>query len=193
MRSKFPPDNVMVFEKGEDISIILTNLQSQSLFDRERLVILENPLEDLTFDSSDSLTLILWFDHEIAEKKPVFEWVKKSKGEILFFPASKETSIFPLLDYLAAGDKKAFLEIEKSKFDIHYIITMVFYLLRNLTATPKNAPLFVRQKLERQRKNFSLDKLKKLYQDILEIDFKLKSGLLEKDQAQFLLVNLFYQ
>ena len=121
------------------------------------------------------------------------EWVKKN-GQILFFPEGKEVSVFPLLDHLANGDKKAFLEIKKLKnggFDIFYIITMVFYLLRNLVSTPKTAPQFVKDKLVRQRKNFSLERLTNLYKEILEIDFKIKSGLLEKDQAEFLLVNKF--
>ena len=122
------------------------------------------------------------------------EWVKKEKGEVLFFPEAREVSVFPLLDYLANKDNKAFLEIKKLKnagYDIFYFITMTFYLLRNLVATPKTAQQFVKDKLIRQRKNFSLERLTNLYKEILEIDFKIKSGLLEKDQAEFLLVNKF--
>ena len=119
---------------------------------------------------------------------------KNRNGQILFFPESKEVSVFPFLDYLVSRDKKAFLEIEKLKmagFDIHYFITMVFYLLRNLVATPKNAKSFIKEKLIRQRKNFTQGKITNLYNDILEIDFKIKSGLLEKSQAEFSLVNKF--
>lgn len=196
LKGQFSQDNVMVFEKGQDLETILTNLTSQSLFDGERLIIAENPPEDFTDYSLLPIpyTLIFWFDHQVSEKKPILDWVRKSKGQILFFPEQREVSVFPFLDYLAKRDKKAFLEIEKLKkggFDIHYLITMVFYLLRNLTAAPKNAPLFVKQKLERQRKNFSNEKITDLYKDILEIDFKIKSGLLENSQAEFLLVNLF--
>lgn len=189
LRDKFHPDNVVVFEKGEDAGTILTNLQSVSLFEEERLVIVENPL-DINFSSlnlPDFLTLIVWFDHEIDIKKwPNFK--------PLFFPEGREVSVFPFLDFLAAKDKKAFLEIEKLKnasFDVFYLLTMVFYLLRNLAVTPKNAPQFVKDKLQRQRQNLSIDKVTELYKDMLEIDFKLKSGLLEKPQAEFLLVNKF--
>lgn len=194
IKQKFDPNNVVVFEEGSNIKDIADNLVSTSIFTDERLVILENPDENLTFGFFDSLTLVLWFDHEVSEKKPIFEWVKKEEGEILYFPEAREIPVFPFLDHLAAGRKEAFLEIDKLKkagFDIHYLITMVFYLLRNLVITPKNAPQFVRDKLIRQRERFDKEMIAKLYKDILEIDFKIKSGLLEKAQAEFSLVNLF--
>lgn len=195
LRGGFDPNNVIVFETGTQISEILGAFLTSSLFPEEKLFILENPPEDFVPTTNYQLqtTLILWFDHEISEKKPVFSWVKK-EGEVLYFPEGKEISVFPLLDYLATSDKRVFLEAEKLKtagFDIHYLITMVFYLLRSLIATPKNAPQFVRDKLERQRKRFDKAMITKLYRDILEIDFKIKSGLLEKEQAEFLLVSKF--
>ncbi len=195
LRNKFHSDNIMVFEKGENWGTILTNMQSISLFDGERLIVVENPMEDLTNYQlpTTNYQLILWFDHEIGSKKPVMEWFKKN-GQVLFFPEAKEVSVFPFLDCLAYKDKKAFLELQKLKnagFDIQYFLTMVFYLLRNLAVTPKSAPQFVKDKLSRQRKSFNLEKITSLYKEILEIDFKIKSGLLEKSQAEFSLVNKF--
>lgn len=188
----------MVFEKDEDADTILTNLQSVSLFDGERLVILENPSEDFVIDLSiasySQLSIVLWFDKELSSKKSVLEWVRKASGEIYLFEESKEVSVFPFLDFLAAKDKRAFLELNKLKeagFDAIYLITMIFYLLRSLVVTPKNAPQFVKDKLTRQRENFSLEKITNLYKEILEIDFKIKSGLLEKSQAEYLLVDKF--
>lgn len=193
IKGKYKTDNILVFESGADPQTLLGNLMTGSLLESEQLFILENPPEDFVNYSlnDDQNMLILWFDHQISEKKPILEWVKKSKGEILFFPESKEVSIFPFLDYLATGDKKAYLEFNKSNFDIHYAITMVFYLLRNLMVTPKNAPTFVKQKLERQRKIFDQKRIEGLYKKVLEVDFKIKSGLLEIEQAKFLLVNYF--
>lgn len=191
LRKKFNPDDVLVFEKGENTGGILASLQTVSIFDRERLVIVENPTSPLTREALTGYqlqtTLVLWFDHTVDIKKwPGFEY--------LFFSESKEVTVFRFLDYLATQDARAFLEAEKLKkerFDVHYFITMVFYLLRNLIATPKTAPPFVKKKIAEQRSNFSKERLINLYKDILEIDFKLKSGLLEKDQAEFLLINKF--
>lgn len=193
---KFDQNSIIVFEEGTDSQTILGSLATPSLFADERLIILENPPEDFINYPlpTTNYQLILWFDHEVSSKKPILEWVKKAKGQILFFPESKEVSVFPFLDSLAAQDKKAFLQLQKLRdagFDTQYFITMVFYLLRNLAATPKNAPQFVKDKLIRQRRNCTLGKITSLYKDIIEIDFKIKSGNLEKPQAEFLLVNLF--
>lgn len=196
-RKKFSLDNVVVFDCSVDPGQAVASLMTVPMFPAERLIIWENPPEDFKLPTTDyqpPTTLILWFDHQVNEKKPIMEFSKKNKGQVLYFPESKEVSVFPFLDALSAKDQKAFLEIKRLKqagFDIHYLLTMVFYLLRNLVVTPQNAPDFLRRKLARQRAGFSMEKIKNLYQDILEIDFKIKSGLLEQSQAEFLLVNKF--
>lgn len=196
IKQKFDQNNIVVFEEGSELEIVLASLATPSLFLEQQLIILENPQEDfINFPLiPQSCTLILWFDHEVSFKKPIIGWVRKTKGEILFFPEAKEVSVFPFLDYLAAKDKKAYLEMAKLKtagFDIQYFITMVFYLLRNLVVTPKTAPSFVKDKLLRQRRNFTLAKITKSYKEIIEIDFRIKSGLMDNKQAEFSLVNLF--
>ena len=198
VKQKFDQNNIIVFDEGANIQDILGSLVTPSLFSEDRLIILEAPPEDFSPNTLNSIphTLIFWFDHEVSLKKPIMEYVKKAKGEIFFFPEAREVSVFPFLDYLAAKDKKAFLELDKLKkggFDMQYLLTMVFYLLRNLVNTRKNAPQFVKDKLTRQRKNFDLERVTKLYKEIIEIDFKIKSGLLEPSQAEFLLVNKFLE
>lgn len=189
IRKKFAADNIVVFEEGADLQIILSSLFTPSLFSDQQLIVLENPPQDLLNCNLSTVAciLVLWFDHEVDTKK----W---PGVEALFFPEAREVSVFPLLDLLAAKNQQAFLEIEKLKqagFDIHYCLTMAFYLLRNLVVTPKNAPEFVKKKLVRQRLKFNLEDITRLYKDLLEIDFKLKSGLLEKPQAEFLLFKSF--
>lgn len=195
LKQKFDTNNVVVFEQGADLQVILGYMATPSLFSSQQLIILENPSEDLAnFPlNANNYQLLLWFDHPVNEKRPIIEWFKKN-GQIFFFPENKEVSVFPFLDALAAGDKKAYVKVQELKiegYDVFYFITMTFYLLRNLVVTPKNAPQFVKDKLQKQRQKFPLERIKSLYQKILEIDFKIKSGLLEKDQAEFLLVNLF--
>lgn len=187
IKQKFDPSSVVIFEKGADPQDILASLQTVSMFSEDRLIIWENPPEDLQPYTvyPNPYTLILWFDHEIKTKY---------KGEMLFFPEAKEVSVFPFLDLLGNRDKKAFVELDKLKkagFDTQYFITMIFYLLRSLVATPKNAPEFVKRKNAKMRANFSMTELTKLYKFILETDFKIKSGLLNNDQAQYLLVAQF--
>ncbi len=196
IKQRFDVNNVVVFDEGSKVDEILGSLLTQSIFDEERLIILENPSEDFINYTLTPVpcTLVFWFDHKVLEKKPIIDWVKKSNGEVLLFDEARPYSVFPFLDYLAAGDLKAFEEIKKLKlsgFDIFYFITMVFYLLRNLVVTPKNVPLFVQNKLQSQRQKFTASKIQNLYKNVLKIDFKLKSGLLEISQAEFQLVDLF--
>ncbi len=193
-KKKFDSSNIVVFDKGTDLQTILGSLSTYSLLSEEQLFILENPPEDLDFDPftfPGSLTVIFWFDHEVA-KKEIAEYVKKH-GQILFFPEGKEITVFSFLYYLANKEISAFLELGKLKkgFDIHYFLTMTYYLLRKLVVTPKGAPQFVLQKLQKQRQNFNLEKVMQLYKDVIEIEFKIKSGLLEENQAEFLLVSKF--
>ncbi|MBI2018027.1 hypothetical protein HYS92_03165 [Candidatus Daviesbacteria bacterium] len=125
IKQKFNPENIVVFEEGTETGEILTNLQSDSLFAGERLVIAENLPEDFINYTLLIIhyTLVLWFDHEVD--------TKNFKGEVFFFPEAKEVSVFPFLDFLGNKDKKAFLELEKLKqnYDNQYLITMILYFV----------------------------------------------------------------
>lgn len=197
IKQKFNYEETVIFDSTNSPGEVLTNLQSESLFGGERLIIWENPPDDLPAGRQvfspliylNSLTLILWFDHEIDPKK----W---PDTEVYFFPEAKEISVFPFLDYLGNKDIKAFLEMEKLKksgFDLQYLITMILYLLRNLVATPKGAKDFVKTKFARMRKNFSGEQLINIYQFVLSTDFKIKSGLMEIEQGEFSLVQKFVE
>lgn len=197
LKQQFDSSSISVFEQGSSVQDILGAVATVPLLQEERLIILENPPEDFFYDLSlvtGHLLLVLWFDHQLKESSAVLKWIREQKGEILNFPESREKSIFPLLDMLTQGDKKAFFELEQLKlagFDIQYFITMIFYQLRNLAAAPAKAPQFVKEKLIRQKDRFSQERIKTLYREILEIDFKIKSGLLETKQAEFLIVSKF--
>ncbi len=199
LKKTYPEDSITEFPEGSSIQDILGSLQTLPMFAEERVIVLENPFEDLTLDSLalskiEGLTLLIWVDHEISEKKEILKSVQKLNGQILNFPEGKEVSVFPFLDLLGSKDKKAFLELDrlkKSGFDNQYLITMCFYMLRSLINPNKNAPDFVKRKIDRQRQNFSDQEIKNLYKSIIELDYKIKNGLIEASQAEFLLVNKF--
>lgn len=183
-------------KSGDGVDKIMGELLTVGLLSKERLVVLENPPEDLELSqivNIEGLSLILWFDRELSPKKKLLEWAGKN-GKVLFFPEAKEVSVFPLLDLLATGEHSAFVQIDKLKtagFDIYYFITMTFYLLRSLVTPPASTPPFIKNKLSKQRSRFSVEDLTNLYRQVLEIEYKLKSGLLEPNQAEFLLVSRF--
>ncbi|MDO8618497.1 MAG: hypothetical protein Q7R49_00970 [Candidatus Daviesbacteria bacterium] len=198
IKQKFDETSVQIFDLSVTATQIANVTASISLLDEHRLIILENP-EELPgqMNSDEALTLALWFDQELPEKNKILQFVKDNSGEIFYFPPEKELTIFPFLDLLASRSPQAFAEISKlqkthEKFsDNQYLITMIFYLLRSLVVTPKTAPSFVKQKLEKQRKNFDSKDLVSLYGFVLETDYKIKTGLIDQTQAQFLLVNKF--
>ena len=74
LKSKFDNSNVVLFEEGSNISDMVGGMMTIPLISEPRLIILENPPEDFilsTLDSND-LTLIIWFDHEISFKNPLW-------------------------------------------------------------------------------------------------------------------------
>lgn len=194
IRKNFESDNVITFDNQSKAEEVLGEIMTMSLLSEQRLIIWENPPKGIKVAENPNLTLVLWFDTEIDPKDYLTSRIE-SAAEVFFFPEEKEASIFPLLDALGSREKKAFFELEKrnrtSPNDTQYILTMVFYLLRSLAVTPKLAKDFIKRKNETMRKNFSKQELINLYRSVIEIDFKIKSGLLEIPQAEFSLVNLF--
>lgn len=193
LKQKFDPNNVVVFDSSTGSEQIIASLQTLYMFGEERLVVVENPQDDLFLNLPSTAynlpaTLVVWFDHEI-KKLP-----DKKDIEILFFPEAKEISVFPFLDILANKNPEALLELRKLKkggFDSQYIITMIFYLLRSLIYIPKTSPEFVKRKVSKQRENFPQDTVRELYKYVIETDFKIKQGLIEPEHAEFLLVSKF--
>lgn len=197
LKHNFDPNNVVVLEGDISAQTVLGNLATLPFLSENRLIILENPGENLIVNLPDipsSITLAIWFDHEVNEKKNIFQFIKESNGEILFFPESKEISIFPFLDSLGIKDRQAFVQLNKLKdggMETQYMITMLFYLLRSLVMETKTSHEFIRKKILKQKTNFPSEKIIELYRFILEIDFKIKKGLIENLHAEFLLVNRF--
>ncbi len=197
IKGRYKPEDITVFSGNINIEELLGNLMTINLLAAERLVVIENPpdtLEVKYLDLPDGVTVVFWLDHEVTATKLLLKLVKSLNGEILFFAPDKEVSVFPFLDALGNRDKKAFILLEQlkaEKIDLQYTITMILYLLRSLVAPNDNVPQFVKNKLSKQLQNFSMEGIKANYRFILETDFKLKSGLIEKKQAEFQIVQKF--
>ncbi|MFH1611925.1 MAG: DNA polymerase III subunit delta [bacterium] len=118
-----------------------------------------------------------------------------------------ENNIFKTLDALSCRDKKTAFRllhehINQGENEI-YLLTMFIYQLRNLIrikslldtgvagyALNQKSGLhpFVVQKSVWVLRNFSLDQLKKIYRDLLDVDIKLKSGRIDAPTAFDLLI-----
>lgn len=202
LKKAFQEGEVITWDGGSSFEEMVAWALTVPLFSPDRLLLLENPPDNFDPDSlsqTPGLTVIVWFGKEVDGRSKLLKWFEKN-GQVLHFPEAKELSAFPLLDLLAAKEREAFVklhELESNskssqvKFDVYYLINMTYYLLHSLVATPKNVPVFVRQKLQRQRRGYTQADLANLYQSVLQIEFKLKQGLIEESQAKFLLVNQF--
>lgn len=167
---------------------------SPGLFSEKRLVILENPdiklVEKALTETDPDLTILIKFSKTLEKSSPILKKVVEAQGEIVNFDESSQTSIFPFLDLLGNKSKNSFKEFEKnySEFGGQYILTMLAYFLRRMIQKPKSSSSFMLQKLQSQKKNFSIEKIKILYQELIETDFKIKRGLIEEKLAVTLLV-----
>lgn len=169
------------------------DLTTPSLFSNTRLLILHNPeinIIDKAIALNDSGLTVLVKYKGLEKSSPVLKKFLEAKGEVLSFDETTDTPIFPFLDMLGNLNKKAFSELEKNYSDMggQYILTMLAYFLRRMVAKPKSSSDFMRQKIEAQKKNFSLERIQKLYKEIIETDFKIKQGLLEERFAVTLLI-----
>jgi len=125
----------------------------------------------------------------------------------LLVRANLDTNIFKTLDALAQRDKKSALRflhehLNQGENEI-YLFTMLTYQVRTLLKLKdlmeKGTPYyslaqksglhpFVVKKSSQQLRNFSLEGLKKIYQRLLDIDFKVKVGLIDGPTSLDLLV-----
>lgn len=158
-------------------------LSTDDLFSNKRLFILEDfsdaDLSEIVIDPQ--LSIILKFNKTLPSNSIILKKLPKEVS-VVSFDEAKETSIFPLLDFLSEKNPQALLELDKhlDEWGTQYVLTMIFYNLRKFILPGKNTPAFVARKLESQKKNFSLDRINNLYKETLMTDFKLKNGLIEE-------------
>ncbi len=89
-----------------------------------------------------------------------------------------------MVDALGSKDKKKAINLFKKHLekgeDLHYLLSMFVYQFRNLIKVRSGGKLdlhpFVIKKTQYQARNFSVDELKKIYHELLMIDFNTKMG-----------------
>jgi DNA polymerase-3 subunit delta len=110
-----------------------------------------------------------------------------------------DLNIFDMVDALGHKNKNKVLNLfrkylEKSE-DEAYLLAMFIYQIRNLIKVKSSGKIdmhpFVIQKSKKQAKNFSFEDLKKIYYQLLTIDFDIKTGKTDpKTALELFLVNL---
>lgn len=126
-----------------------------------------------------------------------------SEGDVELLVKSKiDTDIFKTIDALSRGDKKTAVKLLHDHLsageDPFYLLSMYFFQFRNLlkvkplaeknhsqheiAAKLKIHPYVAKKSIE-QGRNFSLEKLKRLYKTLCEIDFESKIGKVDIELA----------
>lgn len=184
---------------GKDTSFNNAYLEvlTPQLFSESRLFILEdfNDLDLREINDLKNTTIIFKFNKLLPKNSTILKSAQDKRIQIISFEEPGETPIFPFLDKLGDKNPSALGEFEKfhSEWGGQYVLTMIGYLLRRLVLTSKKAPAFIKERVDRQKRNFSLTQLKDLYKSLVETDYKIKSGLIEEKIAITLLVEKIIQ
>jgi DNA polymerase III delta subunit len=171
--------------KNTPIEQIIVQLSSTSLFSEKRLVILDNADEKIDLKllpENEDVTLVFRFPKVLPASSRLLKQAAGFKVKVHQITEQEEASIFPLIDLLADKNPRAISEVDY-RIDEHggqYILTMIFYMLRRMVQKNNKLPSFVQRKIESQKRNFPLEKIKELYRDVLETDFKIKSGKIDE-------------
>jgi DNA polymerase III delta subunit len=193
-RTKYDQMAVSEFNgKNQSIDEAIIGIATADLFAESRLIILENYHEKTDLSkivTDDKTTVVIRYQKPLPATSILLKTAKLLQANIQEFSEADEISIFPFLDLLGEKKPLAYAQFEKvySEYGGQYIFTMLYYFYRRMIVVPKKTPAFALQKLERQKQNFSLDKIKDLYRDTLETDYKIKSGLIDDHLGLTLIV-----
>lgn len=184
--------------KTQSLEEALMSIATPNLFADKRLILLDNYPEKIEIGKlvdDPSITVIFRFNKQIPANSVFLREALKKKFLIREFSEADETSIFPFLDLLGEKNGRALGMFEKlyAEYGSQYLLTMLYYFYRRMVAKPKKMPSFALQKLERQKRNFSQEQITKLWEETLETDFKIKSGLLDPKLGLTLLVESILQ
>lgn len=193
-RTKYSPMAVSEFNgKTQSVEEAMMGIGTSDLFADSRLIILENYNEKTDLSkivTDDKTTVLIRFQKALPATSTMLKTAKGIQAQIQEFSEADEISIFPFLDLLGEKKPLAFAQFEKvyAEYGGQYIFTMLYYFYRRMVVIPKKTPSFALQKLNRQKQNFSVDKIKELYRYTLETDYKVKSGLVEEHLGLTLVV-----
>ncbi len=169
---------------------------AQDLFLPSQLIIVENPSESLDLAQLDSQTdniVVFYFSKSLPARAKILSFPKSLPVQVFSFPKKIAITVWPFLDLVFSKNSQSLKEFEKlmPEYGGQYLLTMIAFGLRRLILPLKAAGGFNEQKILNQRKIFPIDKISYLYKQVLETDFKIKSGLIEEKMALTLLLQKF--
>lgn len=184
--------------KSVDLRDVQNSILATPLFGTgKRLVVLENTpvgfdLEKIPIAGPELYLTIL--ADQLKNDSLLLKSAQKVKAKIISFEEEKGTLVFPFLDRLIERKKEVFCELEKmlERYNGIYLLSMIYYLLRrNILPLPVSS--FLQSKIKQQKKHYQDNDWAELYKKTLEVEFKIKNGLISEKIGIFWLTEYFIQ
>lgn len=178
-------DKLSIVEcRGEtlDSKSLGETVRSSSFFSSQRLILVENPPVNFKLSELpivEDVSLVFIFPKDLTISCEILEDANSLHASIFYFPKRLPVNIFAYLDLVAEKKKDAIVRLDQvyNEYGAQYLITMLVYSLRRLILS--------------SNKQLPLEKIKTLYELILETDFKIKSGMIDEKLALSLLIQNF--
>lgn len=157
---------------GEDKAIIIENLLSQKIKENGQIF-------EYLRKMSPEVNCTIWESKEISKTT----LANFPKAKILLFKIEKR--LFRFLDTMRPGNFKISLALfhevlnQEAPEMVFFMIIRTFrhlILIKSQSAFIDNLSPWQQQKTISQAKEFSLEHLKKVYEELLDIDYSIKSG-----------------
>ncbi len=174
-----------------ELSEVKQNLETNSLFGQEKLIIIENLF---TAPKSKRQTEISFYFKNFDLDVDLIFWEKKECGKRITnkLPDSCQIKVFKIpaiifkfLDSIKPKNNKLMLSLFHQCLK-NQPAEMVFYMLarqlrilllaNDLGEEGLSGPSWMKSRFIRQAENFKLEELKKIYKKLLEIDINIKTG-----------------
>ncbi len=187
--------------KTLDLATLSASLNQNDFFDTPKVIVITNFFARAKSKARDQMlvtikdspaTIILW------ENKNLTSSMLKSLGKIDNFYFPHLQLIWQLLEQLSPNYDRpaAFIDLYEQTLtqnDELYLLAMIIWQVQQLVDTLENnfhgAP-FKRQSLQLQAQNFQASELKTLHHQLIDLDWRTKTGQLRLPLAQELLFML---
>lgn len=190
LKKKYPGED-LIMKDGTTLSLtdLIQTVEGGQLFGDRKIIIIENLLSR---KSKTDKKIIEYLQNILPETNCVL-WENKQMGKTILanFPSAKiilykiDKQIFNFLDNLKSSNREKLLLLFHSALQYdgpELIFFMMVRQFRHLLLVKSKSNFldsmspWQQQKAEIQAKNFNMIQLKKIYRDLLDIDYSIKSG-----------------
>lgn len=174
-RNALPEGAVKVDGKTATPELLAQMLSGNNLFDGWQTVVIENPKK--IPEMPPDIDVFIWFDHKLTATQ-----LKAYSGaQVQEFKLG--TIVFKFVESLRPGNRQEMVNLfeQYSRSELpEIILTMIIRQFR-LMLDPSSLAGWQKDRIVAQSKQFPPEKIKKIYKELLDIDYRQKTGLAPSD------------